>query len=124
MEIALPMSDVIGRIQRRWLASFADAVEEWSALVSTLSRWEDDNLLDDPKPELLAEHKVALERFLAFGAFLSLATDRENFPDRRIADMVSATQTVLKDKVRMWHTPRLAKAESDRILATCFPDEP
>jgi hypothetical protein len=50
MEIAVPMDDVVGRVERRWLASFTEAVKEWSACVSALSRWEDDHLLDAPSP--------------------------------------------------------------------------
>jgi hypothetical protein len=124
MEIAIPMSDAVSRLQKRWLTSFADAAEEWSAYVSTLSRWEDDNLLDSPRPELLADHKATIERFLAFGRFLSLATENQSFPDRRIAEMVAATLVVLQDKLRMWHSPRMSKNESDRILTACFADEP
>jgi hypothetical protein len=70
MEIAVPTGDIIGRLQKRWLANLAETAEEWSAFVSTLSRWEDENLLDDPAPELLANHKATIERLLAFGSSL------------------------------------------------------
>jgi hypothetical protein len=122
MDIAIPMGDIIGRLQKRWLANFAETVEEWSASVSTLSRWEDDNLLDNPSPELLADHKATIERLLAFGGSLSPTTENRKFPDRRIAEMVAATQVVLQDKLRMWHGPRMSKTESDRLLGACFPD--
>lgn len=124
MDIAIPVGDVVGRLQKRWLISFAEAVEEWSACVSTLSRWEDEHLLDAPTPGLLADHKAGLEQLLAFGRFLSLASDNESFPEPRLAEMVAATLVVLQDKFRMWHGPRMSKTESDRILAACFPDEP
>ena len=116
------MADVIDRLQRRWLTGAAEAAEEWSASVSTLSRWEDDNLIENPTPELLAEHRTALDRLLAFGNALSLATESPQFPDRRIAEMVAATRVVLRDKARMWHSRRMSKAESDRIMGACFPD--
>lgn len=116
------MGDVIGRLQRRWLANLAETIEEWSAFVSTLSRWEDEHLLENPTPELLADHKATTERLLAFGSSISLVTENRKFPDRRIAEMVAATQVVLQDKLRTWHAPRIGKAESDRILAACFPD--
>jgi len=122
MDIAIPMGDIIGRLQKRWLANFAETVEEWSASVSTLSRWEDDNLLDNPSPELLADHKATIERLLAFGGSLSPTTENRKFPDRRIAEMVAATQVVLQDKLRIWHGPRMSKTESDRLLGVCFPD--
>ena len=124
MEIAMSMGDVVGRLQRRWLANFAEAAEEWSAYVSALSRWEDDHLLEDPSPEVLAEHKATIERFLSFGRFLSLATDNQSFPERRTAETVAATQAVLRDKLRMWHSPRMDETQSDRILAACFSNEP
>jgi hypothetical protein len=95
-----------------------------SACVSTLSRWGDDHLLDAPTPGLLSDHKAGLEQLLAFGRFLSLASDNEYFPEPRLAEMVAATLFVLQDKFRMWHGPRMSKTESDRILAACFPDEP
>jgi hypothetical protein len=122
VEITIPVGDVIDRLERRWLADFAEAVEEWSAFVSTLSRWEDAHLLDNPTPELLADHKAAIERLLAFGNSLPLVTENRQFPDRRIAEMAAATQVVLQDKLRMWHSPRMSKTESDRLLAVCFPD--
>ncbi|MGA2863869.1 MAG: hypothetical protein ABSF95_05225 [Verrucomicrobiota bacterium] len=122
MDIAIPMGDIIGRLQKRWLANLAETAEEWSAFVSTLSRWEDDNLLGNPTPELLADHKATIERLLAFGSSLLLATENHKFPDGRIAEMVAATQVVLQDKLRMWHGPRMSKTESDRLLAACFPD--
>jgi hypothetical protein len=122
MDIAIPTGDIIGRLQKRWLANFAETAEEWSASVSTLSRWEDDNLLENPSPELLADHKATIERLLAFGGSLSLATESRKFPDRRIAEMVAATQVVLQDKLRIWHGPRMSKTESDRLLGVCFPD--
>ncbi len=118
------MAEVVGRVEKRWLMSFAEAVEEWSACVSALSRWEDGHLLDARTPGPLAEHKAAVERLLGLGHFLALATESEGFPDSGIADMVSATQIVLRDKLRMWHGSRMSTAESDRILAACFPNEP
>ena len=85
-------SAVRRRLQKRWLANLAETAEEWSASVSTLSRWEDDKLLDNQSPELLADHKATIERLPAFGGSLSLATESRKFPDRRIAEMVAATQ--------------------------------
>ena len=122
MEIAVPIAEVIDRLQRRWVAGVAEAAEEWSASVSALSRWEDENLLEHPTPKLLASHQATLERLLAFGSVLSLAADSPGFPDRRVSEMVAATQALLHDKARMWHCPRMSEAESDRILAECFPD--
>jgi len=123
MELAIPIDDVVSRLQKRWLETFAEAVEEWSAYVSALSRWEDDHLLDTPTPEVLSEHRTAVDRLLTFGRLLSLVTANESFPQNHVAKMVTATQLVLQDKLRMWHSPRMSKTESDRILAVCFPNE-
>jgi hypothetical protein len=124
MEIALPVPDAIGRLQNRLHAELARAIEEWSGFVSTLTQWEDHHLLDDPTPALLADHKATVERLLAFGRFISLVTASPEFTDRRTAEMVDATQLVLKDKLRMWHGLRMSRTESDRILAEVFPDKP
>ncbi len=118
------MDDVVGRRESSWLASLAEGVEEWSSCVSALRMWEDNHLLDAPTPRSLAEHKAAVERLLGLGRFLTLAAESQGSPDRRIADMVSATQAVLRDKLRMWQGLRMSSAESGRILATCFPNDP
>ena len=123
MEIAIPMPNLIGRVQKRIFNTFAEGVEEWSALVTDLTRWEDDHLLDKPAPALLADHKATLERCIAFGRFLLLATKSPDFPDQQLFRMVAATQQTFLDKLRMWHGPRMDKSHSDRILAVCFPDE-
>ena len=121
MEIALPVPDAIGRLQKRLHAELANAAEEWSGFVSTLALWEDDHLLDHPTPELLADHRQTVHRLLAFGRSLSLVTEDPDFIDRRTAESVAATRLVLEDKLRLWHAPRMDRAEADRILAKVFP---
>jgi hypothetical protein len=123
MEIALQAPDLVGFLEKRLLAEFALAAEEWSASISVLTKWEDDHLLDSPTPEALEAHKKTLQRLLAFGRFISLGTEQPNFPDRSTAAMVEATQSALKDKLQMWHGPRISPEESDRILSACFPSE-
>lgn len=123
MEIAIPAPDLVGNLERRLLAEFALAAEEWSRCIPALSKWEDEHLLDNPTPELLDEHKTTLQRLLAFGRFISLATDQPTFPDRSTAEMVAATLSVLKDKLGMWHGPGISRKEADRIVSACFPDE-
>src|ERR1043166_1323451 len=107
MEIAVPAPDVIGQLEKHLIAEFAMAVEQWSKYISTLSTWEDDHLLDDAKPESLAAHKRMVERLLAFGRFISLVTEQPEFPDRQTAEIVTATQATLQDKLLMWHRPRM-----------------
>jgi hypothetical protein len=66
---------------------------------------------------------VVLSGCASAGRVFALATAHSDFPDRATADLVNATLGVLKDKLRRWHTDRMSKGESDRILAACFPDE-
>lgn len=123
MEIAIPAPDLVGNLERRLLAEFALAAEEWSRCVTALTKWEDDHLLENPTPDLLDAHRATLERLLAFGRFISVATDQPGFPDRSTAEMVAATQVVLKDKLRMWHGSRMSPEDAERIVAACFPNE-
>src|SRR5258708_7952969 len=124
MEIAIPAPDVLGQLEKRLIAEFAQAVHEWSRYIPTLTKWEDDQLLDNPTEESLAAHKRMVERLLAFGRFISLVTEQPQFSDRQTAEIVAAAQAILQDKLLMWHRPRMSRAESDKILSTCFPDEP
>ena len=87
-------------------------------------QWEDDHLLDHPTPQLLADHLQTVHRLIDFGRSLALATEDPDFTDRRTTESVAATQLVLEDKLRIWHAPRMDRAESDRILAKVFADEP
>lgn len=124
MEITLPVPEAISRLQRRLLSELASTVEEWSWFVSTLAQWEDDHLLDNPAPELLADHETTVRRLLAFGRMLAAAAETPNFCDRQTAESVAATLLVLEDKLRMWHGPQIDREESRRILAEVYPDEP
>lgn len=121
---SLPLvPDYVGHLQERLLHEFAMAVEDWSRCVRQLTQWEDEHLLDDPSPELLARHKATLQRLLRFGKFISLTTEQAEFPDPELAALVRATQRSFQDKLAMWHGPKLSPAESERILSACFPHE-
>src|SRR5947207_2303050 len=114
MEIAIPMPDVIGNLQKRLLSSISQIVDEWAGLVPELTRWEDEHLLDNPTPENLAAHKAALDRMLLLIRWLNRGSEAPDFPDRQLAESVAATQQIILDKLRMWHGPRMSKADSDR----------
>jgi hypothetical protein len=105
------------------MAQFADNVEEWAAITAGVSRWEDENLLDNPTPEKLKEHKDGLMLLIRLGKFLSLATEQETFTDRAIVEMVEANLQVLKDKLRLFHGGPMDAMRSKEILASCFPNE-
>jgi hypothetical protein len=124
MEIAYAMPDAIGRLEKRLTAELADEAEQWSWCLNSLSRWEDEHLLDNPSPEALAEHKKTVERLLRFGRLISVATEHPDFPDRAVANMVRATQQTLEDNLLMYHGPGMNTEESERILAKAFPNEP
>src|SRR6266571_2934089 len=78
--------------------NFAKAAEEWSRCVSNLSSWEGEHLLvENPAPARVAQHKQVLERLMLFGQLCAfIASD-----DVETAEMIHATQLVLKDKLRM-----------------------
>lgn len=120
MEIAIPVPDVISRLQNRLFAQVSSAIEEWAKCVPEITRWEDEHLLENPAPERLQDHKATIERLLRFGRFLTLLVQQDDFPDPKLAQMVGATQTILRDKHRMWHGPRMSKEKSDRILSVCY----
>jgi hypothetical protein len=124
---ALPLlPDVLGQLeihlarQLVLVGQLVFVVEGWSECVSKLTYWEDNHLLDNPTPELLARHKEAVQRMLRFGQFLVLANAQAEFPDRNLMPIVEATQSVLRDKLRLWHGSRVSAEESDTILRAAF----
>jgi hypothetical protein len=118
--LSVPLPDYFGRVEAHFLREFSAAVEDWSRCVNVLTAWEDEHLLDVPTPELLAAHKQTIERLLRFGRFISLATQPSEFPDRKVADIVASTQSCLKDKLALWHGPKLSKERREQILKACF----
>ena len=123
MELAISIPDFVGHLEKHLLSEYAQAVEEWSAHVQHMARWEDAHLLDQPTPEQLLLHRTAVERLLRFGKLISLSTAHPDFPDRALSEMAAATQRVLQDKLLLWHGAGMSLVESDRILAACFPHE-
>lgn len=122
--LPLPLApDFIARLETHLVRHLADVAEDWSECASQLTHWEDEHLLDNPTPQLLAQHKLTTERMLRFGQFLSVATAQLASPDKQLADMVAATQSMLRDKLRLWHGPRMSQEESDSLLRAVF-DEP
>lgn len=103
--------------------NFAKAAEEWSRCVSNLSSWEGEHLLvDNPAPQRVAQHKQVVERLMLFGQLCAFIASYPEYDDVETAEMVHATQLVLKDKLRMWHGPRMSDEAADRILKEVFPE--
>ncbi len=112
--------DYIGYLETHFLRAFAGGVEDWSRCINMLTTWEDEHLLDEPAPEQLAAHRQTIERLLRFGRLISLATAHPDFPDRKVSDIVAATQNCLKDKLAMWHGPKQSEERRREILKTCL----
>ncbi len=105
------------------LSEFPAAAEEWSRCIANVNRWEEDHLLSgrEPSPEDLAKHRKIVERLMYFGQLCSLVASHPEFGDEETTQMVSATQRVLRDKLRMFHHP-MPKEEAERILKEVFPE--
>src|SRR2546426_8839730 len=102
---------------------FAKAAEEWSRCVSNLSSWEREHLLvDHPTAERLTEHRKILDQLILFGQLCAFVASYPDFDNFETAEMIHATQIVLKDKLRMWHAPRMSKEPAEQILKEVFPE--
>ena len=111
--------ELIGNCERRLLHNFADDVEQWANAVRCLNVLEDAELLDAPTQEILDRHKGLITRLLFLGKLISLTTQHSEFPDKATAAIVSATQSLLQDKLTMWHGPTPAP-EREEILQRVF----
>ena len=117
MELPMPLS-FLDRIEQRISRDFAEAEEQWGEVTVYMTKWEDENLLDNPTPEKLKDHKEALAKLISHGKLLSLAAGHPVFPER-LAGNVSATLEVLKDKMQMWHGEQMSAEEADKVLQRC-----
>ena len=118
--LTLPLaSDFVGHMEKRLMNELAAAAGEWSECATALTRWEDEHLLDNPSADLLQRHKATTERLLRFGKTLSLAAADPDFPDKKLAAMVSATERMLQDKLVMWHG-KMKNERREKILQAAF----
>jgi len=76
----------------------AAAAEESSKGASALTLREDKHLLDNPGDGLLLAHKARVVRLMQFGEALKLAAEHPDFGGKKPAEMVAATQQMLRDK--------------------------
>jgi hypothetical protein len=122
-ELTVPVNalDYIEGLERRILHELWDSVLVWSESVRALAQWEDEHLLDNPRPEVLEQHRRIVEGEIALGKFISLATEHSDFHDEEARKQVAATMSILRDKIPLWHST-MKPAEAGRILAEVFPE--
>jgi hypothetical protein len=112
--------DFIAHLEARLGRELAAAVEDWSWCVTALAPWEDEHLLHEPTAEVLARHKQTIERLLQFGRALASATEQPEFADKPLAEVAAATQRCLRDKLALWHGPKLSDQRRAEILKACL----
>ena len=121
---ALPLplvSDIPGDLMERLTGSIVETANAWAGCYQRITEWEKEHLLGDPPPQgALEAHKTTVQRMILLGGILSWATRDPNFPDRKVAEIVEATQACLLDKLALWHRNTMSKEESDRLLVEVF----
>ena len=124
METAVPaavMPDYFERLERHILQELAEGVAAWGQSVTALAQWEEEHLLENPSAEALATHRSIVEKLIAFGRFLALATDHAEFPQVELKENVAATLQTLRDKIPLWHS-QMTRDTADAILKAAFPE--
>lgn len=106
----------------RLINEFPATAAEWSRSVNRLNRWEEEHLLvDQPAPEKLAWHRQRIERLMFFGQLCALVAAHPELGDADTAEMVTATQEVLRNKLRMFHQPMVPEL-AEGLLREVFPE--
>ena len=109
-----------GRFTVRAARHLKTQVEDWNDECRYLVAWEDNNLVDGPKPERLAEHARLLDELERVGRWLASATRSADFPDTATAELVGLTLRDLADTRAMWHGKSLDEKQRAEILKACF----
>jgi hypothetical protein len=119
--LAVPLvPDFMEYVESHFRRELDAAVQEWSRCTRLLADWENQHLLDNPAPELMARHRQAVERLLRFGKFLLLATEQSGISDQPARGVVRAAQSCLQDKLSLWHGQTLTDQARSEILKACF----
>jgi len=92
-----------GGISKRVLRFLKAQVEDWYDDCRRLSLWEEQNLADQLKPELLSQHAQLLDELERVGRWLSSLTESPEFSDTGTAQLVSAALQDLRDRRALWH---------------------
>ena len=119
--LAMPLvPDFMEYVESHFRRELDSVVQDWSRCTRLLAEWENDHLLDNPAPEIMATHRQATERLLRFGQFLLLAAEQSGMSNPDAGDMVRATQRCLQDKLSLWHGETLTDQARSEILKACF----
>ena len=119
--IPFESEDSAQSLWERFFADFPASVEEWSRSINRWNRWEEEHLLvERPSPEDLARHLKFIKRLMFFGQLCALVATHPDYGDVQTAEMVTASQEVLRNKLRMFHQP-MGDEEAGKILAEVFP---
>jgi hypothetical protein len=110
--------DFIETLEKRILRHLWEAVLVWSASVRALAQWEDEHLLEGLNPEALEEHLRMVDRQIALGEFVSLATEHPDFPDNRPASRLRPRCRFYKTRFR-FGTARCAPKRLTQFWRRC-----
>lgn len=108
------------RLATRTARHLRTQVEDWYDECRSLPQWEDENLIDEPTPERLAEHARLVDELERVGRWLALATQSADFPDQPTAELVVLALQDLADCRAMWHGRSLSEARRAEILKACL----
>src|SRR5438093_6234284 len=110
-QLTVPVNaiDFIETLEKRILCELWDSVLVWSESVRALAQWEDEHLLDNPSAEVFEAHRRIVERQIALGKFISLATEHPEFSDQETREQVAAAMSILQDKIPLWHSAMTAE---------------
>jgi len=119
--MTMESEDSAPSVWERLLTDFPASVEEWSRCINRWNRWEEEHLLvEHPSPEDIARHLKFIKRLMFFGQLCALVATHPDYGDARTAEMVTSSQEVLRNKLRMFHQP-MGDDETEKILAEVFP---
>jgi hypothetical protein len=109
----------LGNFEARMVRTFHAAVDDWDEVCSALGAWESKHLTVQDAENAKKQHHQWLTNLLAWGRMVQMATAQPEFPDKVLAQRVSARIRHLEDKLSLWHR-EMTSSEEDRILQAAF----
>lgn len=113
-----PLS-LASRFEGRMAEQVARIADQLELGFAELVKWEDQHLDSPSSPEVLRDHRQAVEAMRLFARLLEVVLSHPDFPDRALAQRVRTVAEALDDHLAMWHRP-LSSARRTDILRTCF----